>query len=142
MTDVPVRTGGSGARRAGSASAGMPESAADARIAELEARQRRGAASRRGSAPASPGMPDPGADVRLAELEDRLARLEGSPGLRERGRKMMDRVMPPEASRHFRNAGREQLLGIRSIVDFWIRRIDDAETRARSDAGRETIEID
>jgi hypothetical protein len=78
----------------------------------------------------------------MAELEARLARLEGSPGLRERGRKMMDRVMPAEASQHFRNAGREQLLGIRSIVDFWIGRIEDAETRARDDLGRETIEID
>ena len=105
------------------------------------ARARRSSQGRRASA-ASPGMPESGADVRIAELEDRLARLEGSPGLRERGRKMMDRVMPPEASRHFRNAGREQLLGIRSIVDFWIRRIDDAESRARADAGRETIEID
>ena len=112
------------------------------RSIDVEARGRRGAASRRGSAPASPGMPDAAADIRMAELEDRLARLEGSPGLRERGRKMMDRVMPPEAGRHFRNAGREQLLGIRSIVDFWIRRIDDAESRARDDAGRETIAID
>jgi hypothetical protein len=50
--------------------------------------------------------------------------------------------MPAEASQHFRNAGREQLLGIRSIVDFWIGRIEDAETRARDDLGRETIEID
>jgi hypothetical protein len=87
-------------------------------------------------------MPDAGADIRMAELEDRLARLEGSPGIRERGRKMMDRVIPPEAGRHFRNAGREQLLGIRSIVDFWIRRIEDAESRATADSGRETIKID
>jgi hypothetical protein len=50
--------------------------------------------------------------------------------------------MPPEASRHFRNAGREQLLGVRSIVDFWIRRIEDSESRSRTDAGRETIDID
>ena len=50
--------------------------------------------------------------------------------------------MPPEASQHFRNAGREQLLGVRSIVDFWIRRIEDAESRARADLGRENIEID
>lgn len=91
---------------------------------------------------ASPGMPEAGAELRLSELEERLARLEGEPSIRERGRRMMDRVMPPEASRHFRNAGREQLLGFRSIVDFWIRRIDDAESRARADAGRETIEID
>jgi hypothetical protein len=87
-------------------------------------------------------MPETAADARIAELEDRLARLEGTAGLRERGRQMMDRVMPPEAGRHFRNAGREQLLGIRSIVDFWIRRIDNAESRARADVGRETIEID
>ena len=55
---------------------------------------------------------------------------------------MMDRVVPPEATRHFRNAGREQLLGIRSIVDHWIHRIDDAETRASDSSGRQRIEID
>jgi hypothetical protein len=96
--------------------------------------------SRRGSC-ASPGLPESGAD-RIAQLEERLARLEGEPSLRERGRKMMDRVMPPEASRHFRNAGREQLLGVRAIIDFWLRRIEDAEARSRTDAGRERIEID
>ena len=91
---------------------------------------------------ASPGMPETAAELRLVELEARLARLEGSPGLRERGRHLMDRVMPPEASRHFFNAGREQLLGMRSIVDFWIRRIDDMETRAGDGDARHTIEID
>ena len=89
-----------------------------------------------------PACPTPRPGCRMAELEARLARLEGEPTLKERGRRMMDRVMPPEAGQHFRNAGREQLLGVRSIVDFWIRRIDDAESRARGDAGRETIEID
>ena len=90
----------------------------------------------------SAGMPSmAGAEGRMAELEDRLARLEGGPGLRERGRHLMDRVMPPEASRHFRKAGREQLLGIRSIVDFWLRRIDDLDERA-GDSNRETIKVD
>ena len=97
---------------------------------------------RRRSGAASPGVPDAEAGGRMAELEARLARLEGEPSIKERGRRMLDRVMPPEAGQHFRNAGREQLLGVRSIVDFWIRRIDDAESRARGDAGRETIEID
>lgn len=97
---------------------------------------------RRRSGTASPGVPDATAEVRMAELEARLARLEGEPTLKERGRRLIDRVMPPEAGQHFRNAGREQLLGVRSIVDFWIRRIDDSESRARADAGRETIEID
>lgn len=101
-----------------------------------------GARPRRRSGIASPGLPDAAAEVRIAELEARLARLEGEPTLKERGRRLMDRVMPPEAGQHFRNAGREQLLGVRSIVDFWIRRIDDAESRARVDPGRETIEID
>jgi hypothetical protein len=82
-------------------------------------------------------------DERLAELESRLARLERAPSLRARGRSMMDKVMPPEASEHFRNAGREQLLGVRSIVDFWIRRLDEAEARASSRSSeRETIEIE
>jgi len=91
----------------------------------------------------SAGIPNVGANDRLAEVEDRLARLEGSPSMRARGRDLMDHVMPPEASRHFRNAGREQLLGIRSIVDFWIGRIDAMESRAAGpDSGRETIKID
>lgn len=95
-----------------------------------------------GSRTSSAGVPDAIADLRVAELEERLARLEGGPGLKERGRHMLDRVMPPEASKHFFNAGREQLLGIRSIVDFWLRRIDDMESSAAADGGRETIEID
>jgi len=82
-------------------------------------------------------------DERLAKLESRLARLERAPSLRARGRSMMDKVMPPEASEHFRNAGREQLMGVRSIVDFWIQRIDEADTRAAGrPRDRETIEIE
>jgi hypothetical protein len=101
-----------------------------------------GERTRRRSGAASPGLPDADAGTRLAELEARLSRLEGEPTIRERSRRMMDRVIPPEAGRHFRNAGREQLLGVRSIVDFWIRRIDDAESRSGGDPGRETIEIE
>jgi hypothetical protein len=56
---------------------------------------------------------------------------------------MMEKVMPPEAGEHFRNAGREQLLGVRSIVDFWIARLDDADSRAAGRSReRETIEIE
>jgi hypothetical protein len=81
-------------------------------------------------------------EERMAELEARLARLERTPSLRARGRSLMDKVMPPEASEHFRNAGREQLLGVRSIVDFWIARIDEADSRASRPRDRETIEIE
>ena len=100
-----------------------------------------GSRARRGGS-ASAGVPESSADVRMAELERRLAQLEGEPSLRDRGRKMMDRVVPPEATRHFRNAGREQLLGIRSIVDHWINRIDDAETRSSDSTSRHRIQID
>jgi hypothetical protein len=78
----------------------------------------------------------------MAEFEARLARLEKAPGLRERGRGMMARVVPDEATRHFRNAGREQLLGVRSIVDFWIERIDESEGRSRRRTRHESIKID
>lgn len=93
---------------------------------------------------ASAGVPDAAGELRIAELEERLAALEGGPGLKERGRHLMNRVMPPEASRHFFNAGRENLLGMRSIVDFWLRRLDDIESKVapEDDAGRETISID
>ena len=97
----------------------------------------------RGRGTASAAVSRPSKDERLAELESRLARLERAPSLRARGRSMMDKVMPPEASEHFRNAGREQLMGVRSIVDFWIQRLDEADAQAASRSReRETIEIE
>ena len=94
----------------------------------------RAAGAGRGELPASV---DP-----LADIEARLARLEQGPGLRERGRGMMARVVPDEATRHFRNAGREHLMGVRSIVDFWIARIDETEGRSTRRTRHESIEID
>jgi hypothetical protein len=78
---------------------------------------------------------------RVAELEERLARLERRVTLRDRGRSMMEKVVPPEAGHHFRQAGRHQLLGVRAIVDFWIERIDRREARAEA-AGSEPERID
>ena len=100
--------------------------------------------SRSGGSRASAGVPDSAGEARIAELEERLAALEGGPGLKERGRSLMNRVMPPEASRHFFNAGRENLLGMRSIVDFWLHRLDDMEAKVApdEDTGRQTISID
>src|SRR3954470_8378379 len=107
---------------------------------------RRPRSSTRTAASGSPGLPSSRDDERVAELEARLERLEGSGGttVREQGRKLMSRVMPAEANRHFINAAREQLLGFRAIVDFWIRRVDDMEERVgdSDDGGRQTIEID
>ncbi len=100
--------------------------------------------SRRRRSSPSAGLPvdDLTPDERIAELDARLARLEGGAGYRERGRHLLSRIMPPDASRHFRNAGREELLGIRSIVDFWIDRIDAAEDRTTSGpGGAERIDV-
>src|SRR5712691_11576172 len=102
--------------------------------ARTGARPLEAAASRRRSAAIG--------DDPLAAIEARLARLEKAPGLRERGRGLMARVVPDEATAHFRNAGREQLLGVRSIVDFWIERIDESEGRSTRRTRHESIEID
>ena len=101
---------------------------------------RRGAGRSRGTSVGA--IPGQSKDERLADLEARLARLERAPSIRARGRSMMDKVIPPEAATHFRNAGREQLLGVRSIVDFWITRIDEADYRSSRSRDRETIEIE
>ena len=103
---------------------------------------RRPRSSRRTAAMGSAGLPAMAGDERLAELEARLDRLEGEPGMGDRGRALMRRVMPAEASRHFRNAAREQLLGFRAIVDFWIARVDDMEAKAGADDDRLTIEVE
>jgi hypothetical protein len=79
-------------------------------------------------------------DDRMAELEHRLAEMERGSRYRERARSRFDRVVPPEAMHHFRSAGREQLLGIRTIVDHWIARIDSADEGAQP-VEREVIEV-
>ena len=61
--------------------------------------------------------------------------------MRTRGRSFVQWLMPTEAAQHFRNAGREQLLGMRSIVDYWIGRIDRMEEQQPDVPERETIEI-
>jgi len=105
---------------------------------------RRPRSSAQTSAMGSPGLPATGGDDRLAELEARLERLEDDPGInmRDRGQALLRRVMPAEAGRHFRNAAREELLGVRAIVDFWIARVDDLDARAGTDDDRMTIEVE
>lgn len=119
-----------------------PRRSASAGVPTARSRVRSGGGGGGGAGTGAGGAGAPGGDLRIAELEERLAKLERSPGLRERGRGLMDRVIPREASHHFRNAGREELLGIRAIVDFWIDRIDAAEGRAASGPRRESIEIE
>ena len=80
----------------------------------------------------------------LPSSRTRLARLEGAPGLRERGRSLMDRVMPAEASEHFRNAdARASSSAFARSSTYWIDRLDEADERAAGRSReRETIEIE
>ena len=54
---------------------------------------------------------------------------------------MLDRVVPREAARHFRNGARENLTGMRTVIDHWIRRLDEPDEGSARSQERETIEI-
>ena len=81
-----------------------------------------------------------GMHERMAELEARLHRMEKERSMSARSRSLLRRIMPDEASDHFRAAGREQLLGMRSLVDHWIKRMEDREAPPAKE--REEIPID
>lgn len=78
-------------------------------------------------------------EQRIRELEDRLMGLEARPGSAKREPFRFDRYLPPDASRHFKTAAREQLLGMRVLVDHWIGKI---ERSSRRDDERETIPVE
>ena len=80
-----------------------------------------------------------GQSTRIEELESRLRHLE-SRSSRRPVSTFMERIVPPEATRHFRAAGREQLLGMRALVDHWIKRMGDDDPQRP--AGREEIPIE
>lgn len=83
---------------------------------------------------------EPDVTERLRDLEARFLEMERGSGLRERARSRLDRLVPPEAMHHFRSAGREQLMGVRSLVDHWIGRLE-ASDKAATPPERETIEV-
>jgi hypothetical protein len=80
---------------------------------------------------------------RIGELERRLDSLEQRPTPRQRGKSALDLLVPPDARRHLRNAGREQMLAVRSLLDYWIDQLVDAEGDGEEPGqGREQIHID
>jgi hypothetical protein len=85
-------------------------------------------------------MAETGVADRIRQLEQRLEDMERGSRLREKARSRFDRVVPPEAMQHFRSAGREQLMGVRTLVDHWIGRLEESDKRA-TQPDRETIEI-
>jgi hypothetical protein len=84
---------------------------------------------------------------RIEEMERRLEDLElrGSAMERalSRSRAASEAIVPEETRRHLRAAGREQLLAVRSMLDYWITRMRDEGERDEAAGGsRENIEVE
>ena len=91
-------------------------------------------------------------DNRLDRLEQRLEELDRRSSAMERAmdkamdrsRQAVDMLLPQDTRRHLRAAGREQLLAVRSLLDYWVNRMgDDGDAPAPSNSNsRENIPID
>jgi hypothetical protein len=82
-------------------------------------------------------------DGRIEELERRLDRIEDRQSAVERSRAAMNVLLPSETRKHLRAASRENLLAVRSLLDYWINHLrDDSKAKAADDDGRENIPID
>jgi hypothetical protein len=90
-------------------------------------------------------------DSRLEKLEQRLDELDRRSTAMERAmdkamdrsRQAVDMLVPHEARKHLRAAGREQLLAVRSLLDFWVEKMGDNSDSSDSAASkRENIPID
>ncbi|HEY8656866.1 MAG TPA: hypothetical protein VIN34_09050 [Candidatus Limnocylindria bacterium] len=76
-------------------------------------------------------------ETRIRDLEDKLLRMEKRDS--DRIDSAIRTVLPDEARAHMRNAFREQLLTVRSILDHWIDRSGEAPATT---APRERIRVD
>ena len=85
-------------------------------------------------------------EQRLDELDQRSTSMERAMDrAMNRSRAAMNTMVPPETRRHIRAAWRENLLAVRSLIDFWASRLDDTPESAGAagnGSGRETIPID
>jgi hypothetical protein len=76
----------------------------------------------------------------MERLEQRVEQLEWRRRASERSRALMDGVVPEETRTHLRAAGREQLLAVRSLLDYWIDKLDGQSGERRPD--REKIPVE
>lgn len=93
-------------------------------------------------------------DSRLERIEQRMDDLDKRSSAMERAMdRAMDRsrtamavVLPGETRRHMRAAWREQLLAVRSMIDFWADRLGDDlagdDEDAKPERGRQNIPIE
>jgi hypothetical protein len=93
-------------------------------------------------------------DNRLERIERRMDDLDRRESAvekaMERSRAAMNTFVPDETRRHMRAAWRENLLAMRSFIDYWAQKLgDDSNPRSSSqdgteaaNGGRENIPID
>lgn len=89
---------------------------------------------------------------RMEDLDQRESAMEKAmQQARDRSRAAMNMVVPNEARRHMRAAWRENLLAVRSMLDYWAERLNDGSDSTDTDADdansprdtwRENIPID
>jgi hypothetical protein len=61
----------------------------------------------------------------------------------DRSRQAVNMLLPHETRKHLRAAGREQLLAVRSLLDYWVDKMADSSDSTDSAASRrENIPID
>ena len=76
-------------------------------------------------------------EARVRELEEKIRSMESSA---DRGLgSMLDEVFPRESRTHIRNAWKEELLAVRSLLDHWIEKQDESSSGPKR---RETISVD
>jgi len=93
-------------------------------------------------------------DSRLERLERRLDELDQRSSTMERmletmldrSRQAADMIVPHQTRNHLRAAGRENLLAVRSLLDFWANKLTEADGADKDDGAdqpaRENIPID
>jgi hypothetical protein len=98
-------------------------------------------------------------DVRLERIERRMDELDqrssamerAMDGAMQRSRAAVNTMIPSDTRKHMRAAWRENLLAVRSMLDYWADRLEDDGTGSGSPAdaapttretGRQNIPID
>ncbi|MEP7360411.1 MAG: hypothetical protein ABI744_02420 [Chloroflexota bacterium] len=83
---------------------------------------------------------------RLDELDQRSSTMERMlESMLDRSRQAADMIVPHQARNHLRAAGRENLLAVRSLLDFWANKLSESEDDSSAPADqstRENIPID
>ena len=80
---------------------------------------------------------------RLDELDQRSTAMERAMDrAMDRSRAAVNTILPAETRHHMKVAGRENLLAVRSLLDYWIDRLGESKPRESSNGSRENIPID